>query len=148
MSIAGCGRAGASGSLRWVSGQPNGDEFDLAAAGLRLDGGDVAGSAEVLARKLEQALPGRVSVRRGGGGLLGRGDKRVRALRVELGGCEYELQIEGERVEGFRGKQVRGIAIKRESMDAARWIEALTADLQEEAQRSSEAREALARLLG
>ena len=124
------------------------DGFDLAAAGLRLDSGDVAGSTEALARKLEEALPGRVSVRRGGGGLLGRGPRRVRELRVELGASQYALLIDGERIEGTRGRQVGGIAIKREQLDPARWLAALTADLQEEAQRSSEGRAALERLLG
>lgn len=123
------------------------DGFDLAAAGLRLDSADVAGSTEVLAVKLEQALPGRVSVRRSGGGLLGRGAKRVRELSVELGASRYELLVDGERVEGVRARQVGGISIKRESLDPASWIAALTADLQEEAQRSSEARDALDRLL-
>ena len=122
--------------------------FDLAAAGLRLDSADVAGSSEVLAAKLEQALPGRVSVRRSGGGLLGKGAKRVRELRIELGSCQYELVIDGDRVQGVRGRQAGGITIKREPLDAARWLEALTADLQQEAQRSSEAREAIERLLG
>jgi hypothetical protein len=131
-----------------VSEQPSGEDFDLAAAGLRLDGADVAGSTEVLAAKLEQALPGRVSVRRGGGGLLGKGPKRVREVRLELGNCQYELQIEGERMRGWRGRQVGGIAIKREELDAGSWLAALTSDLREEAQRSSEARAALERLLG
>jgi hypothetical protein len=129
--------------------EPSGEEdFDLAAAGLRLDGADVAGSTEMLAAKLEQALPGRVSVRRSGGGLLGRGPKRVRELRLELGSCQYELQIDGDRVQGWRGRQVRGVAIKREALDAAGWLAALTADLREEARRSSEARAALESLLG
>lgn len=124
------------------------EEFDLAAAGLRLDGADVAGSSEVLAAKLEQALPGRVSVRRGGGGLLGKGAKRVRELTVKLGSCQYELLIDGDRVQGVRGRQAGGITIKREALDPAAWLAALTADLQEEAQRSSDAREAIERLLG
>jgi len=131
-----------------VSDQTSSEDFDLAAAGLRLDAADVAGSAEVLASKLEQALPGRVSVRRAGGGLLGRGPKRVRDLRLDVGPCQYELQIEGERVQGWRGRQVGGVSIKRESLDPARWLAALTADLQQEAERSSEARAALERLLG
>lgn len=101
----------------------------------------------MLAAKLEQALPGRVSVRRSGGGMLGRGPKRVREVSVELGASRYELLIDGERVQGVRGRQVGGISIKREPLDAASWIAALTAELQEEAQRSSEAREALERLL-
>jgi len=102
----------------------------------------------VLASKLEQALPGRVSVRRSGGGLLGKGPKRVREVVVDLGSCRYELTVDGERVEGTRGRQSGGIAIKRETLDPGSWLKALTADLQEEAQRSSEVRAALERLLG
>ncbi len=131
-----------------MSEPAGGEDFDLAAAGLRLDGADVAGSTEVLAAKLERALPGRVSIRRSGGGLLGRGPKRVRELRLEVGSCQYELLIDGDRMQGWRGREVRGVAIKREALDPARWLAALTADLQEEAERSSEARAALERLLG
>lgn len=62
------------------------DTFDLAAAGLRGDGAELVTSEEVLAAKLEQALPGQARVERSGGGLLGRGRKRVRAVRVSRHG--------------------------------------------------------------
>jgi hypothetical protein len=124
------------------------DTFDLAAAGLRGDGADLNMSIEVLAAKLEQALPGRARVQRSGGGLLGRGAKRVRQVLVELGPNRYELAVAGERVEGFRQKEVGGIAIKREPLDPSAWIAALTEDLRAEAQRSEQARSALERLLG
>lgn len=123
------------------------DTFDLAAAGLRGDGAELAISVEVLASKLEQALPGQARVERRGGGLLGRGQKRVRAVRVELGTAAYLLGVEGERVEGFRERQVGGISIKRESLSPDEWIAALTADLRAEAERSSQARTALEALL-
>jgi len=123
------------------------DTFDLAAAGLRGDGAELASSVEVLARKLEQALPSVTRVERGGGGLLGRGEKRVRRVRVELGGNCYQLEVQGSRVEGFRERQVGGIAIKREPLDPNAWIAALTADLRAEAERSAQARAALEELL-
>ncbi len=123
------------------------DTFDLVAAGLRADGAELSMSVEVLARKLEQALPGAARVERHGGGLLGRGEKRVRLVRVELGSNLYQLTVDGQRVEGFREKQVGGIAIKREPLSPEEWIAALSADLRSEAQRSSQAREALERLL-
>ncbi|MGA2321936.1 MAG: hypothetical protein ABSG95_14575 [Solirubrobacteraceae bacterium] len=123
------------------------ETFDLAAAGLRGDGAELARSVEVLAGKLEQALPGRARVERHGAGLLGRGEKRVRALRVELGSSRYELSVDRDRVQGFRERQVGGIAIKREPLRAEAWIAALTADLRSEAQSSAEARAALERLL-
>jgi hypothetical protein len=123
------------------------DTFDLAAAGLRGDGVDLAISVEVLAAKLEQALPGVARVERRGGGLLGRGQKRVRSVQVELGSCCYQLAVDGPRIQGFRERQSGGIAIKRESLDPNAWIAALTADLRAEAERSAQARTALEELL-
>jgi hypothetical protein len=121
--------------------------FDLAAAGLRGDGADLAISFEVLASKLEQALPTQARVERRGGGLLGRGEKRVRALRVELGTAAYLLGVEGGRLQGFRERRVGGISIKRETLDPDEWVAALTADLRMEAERSANARTALEELL-
>jgi hypothetical protein len=121
--------------------------FDLAAAGLRVDGADLATSVKVLASKLEQALPGVTRVERRGGGLLGRGEKQVRRVQVELGSCCYELAVDGPRVQGFRERQSGGIAIKRESLDPDAWIAALTTDLRAEAERSAQARTALEELL-
>jgi hypothetical protein len=123
------------------------ETFDLAAAGLRADGGDLRASVEVLAAKLESALPGRCRVERHGGGLLGRGAKRVRRLTIDVGGSTYELNVSDEQVEGFRGREVGGISIKREPLSPDAWIAALTAELQTEAQRSAQARSALQRLL-
>jgi hypothetical protein len=129
----------------------NEQSFDLSAAGLRADGTDLRISVEVLAAKLESSLPGRTRVERHGGGLLGRGEKHVRQIQVELGadsGTRYQLTIDGGRVEGFRERKSGGISIKREPLDPDRWVTALTAELQSEAQRSSEARAALEGLVG
>ena len=124
------------------------DDFDLSAAGLRADGSDLRISVEVLASKLESSLPGRTRVQRSGGGLLGRGERRVRELCVSIGNASYELSVAGERVEGFRKREVGGIAIKREQLDPGEWVSALAADLREEAERSTEARAAFERLMG
>jgi hypothetical protein len=125
---------------------PTDETFDLSAAGLRADGTDLRISVEVLAAKLESSLPGRTRIERRGGGLLGRGEKHVRQIQVDLGsgsGTRYELSIDGDRVEGFRERKSGGIAIKREPLDPDAWIAALTAELQAEAERSAEARTAL-----
>ncbi len=127
---------------------PTEQDFDLSAAGLRADGTDLRISVEVLASKLEESLPGHTRVERHGGGLLGRGEKRVRQVRVELGGNCYQLTVNGDRVEGFRERQVGGISIKREPLDPGSWVSALASDLRAEAERSGEARTALERLLG
>ena len=124
------------------------DSFDLAAAGLRGDGAELATSVEVLANKLEQALGERARVQRSGSGLLGRGEKHVRAIRVELGPNRYELTFDRKSLAGYRERQSGGIAIKRESLPAHEWIAALTDDLRAEAERSASSRAALESLLG
>lgn len=123
------------------------DDFDLQAALLRRDGQDLASSVEVLANKLEEALPGRTTVTRSGGGILGKGHKRVREVLVVLGDTSYRLDVDGERIEGFRQREVGGIAIKKEALDAGSWIDALSAALRDEAQRSADLRNALELLL-
>ena len=122
--------------------------FDLAAAGLRGDGNELTVSVDVLASKLESALPGRTTIERRGGGLLGRGPKHARRVQVEIGDCCYALELDGGRLAGSRERRSGGISIKRETLDPADWIGALTSDLREEAERSAEARAALERLLG
>jgi len=133
---------------------PTDETFDLSAAGLRADGTDLRISVEVLATKLESSLPGRTHVERSGGGMLGRGEKHVREIQVDLGsdsgagGVIYKLTIDGDRVEGFRERKSGGISIKREPLDPDQWVTALTAELQSEAERSSDARAALEGLVG
>ena len=122
-------------------------DFDLVAAGLRADGSELRISVEALASKLAEALPGRTSVKRRGSGLLGRGERRICELRVELGASCYELAVDGERVQGQRVHEVGGVAIKRERLDPEEWVSALTTELRTEAQRSEQARQALASLL-
>jgi hypothetical protein len=122
-------------------------DFDLAAAGLRADGADLRVSLEVLASKLEQALPAQTRVARRGGGLFGRGPKHVREVQVRLGELRYELTLDGARVAGFRERESGGIAIKREPLDPQAWIAALAEDLRAEAARSEQTRAALASLL-
>jgi|SRR5580704_13643031 hypothetical protein len=124
------------------------DDFDLSAAGLRADGSDLRISVEVLASKLEGSLPASTRVERRGGGLLGRGEKRVRRVQVSLGETSYELTVDGDRVQGGRERKVGGIAIKREPLDPGEWVSALAADLRQEAERSAEARAALEKLVG
>lgn len=124
------------------------ESFDLAAAGLRADGAELRISVEALASKLEQALPGSARVQRSGGGLLGRGERRVRQVRVDLGEARYELRIEGAGLTGSRERVSGGISIKRETLDPGAWLTALAEDLRAQAQRSAQARSALEGLLG
>jgi len=122
------------------------DSFDLDAAGLRADRGDLALGVEVLARKLEDALPRETTVGRRPKRLLSR-DKIVETIEVRLGGTRYALRAKGGQIEAERAQEVRGVVIRREPLDFDEWVAALTADLREQAQSSAEARTALERLL-
>lgn len=124
------------------------DVFDLSAAGLRADGTDLRMSLQVLAVRLEGALPTQTRVERSGGGLFGKGEKQVRALQVTLGDCCYALAIESGRLQGSRERRVGGISIKREALTPADWVSALTEDLRSESQQSEAAGRALKELLG
>jgi hypothetical protein len=120
-------------------------DLDLLAASLRADTSDTAAFLEALAAKLEDAFPGQVEVERKGR-LFG-GAKRVRRIRVRLGDTHYEIEGEGGVCVGRRRSVVRGIALKSEDLSIDAWIEALSGDLLELAQRSERGRIALERLL-
>lgn len=123
------------------------DSFDLSAAGLRADGADLEVYFQALASKLEQALPGRASVERHGGGLLGRGERTARSVQVELGDCRYRLELDGGALRGSRERRSGGIAISHDTLDPDAWIDAVTGELREQAERDTGARAALERLL-
>lgn len=124
------------------------DVFDLSAAGLRSDGTDLHMSLQVLAVKLEGALPAQTRVERSGGGLFGRGEKQVRSVQVTLGECSYALGMAEGRLLGSRERRVGGISIKRETLAPAEWVSALTDDLRRESEQSEAAGRALRELLG
>src|SRR5262249_18296413 len=71
------------------------DSFDLDAAGLRADSGDLAAYVEVLARKLEDALPQQTVVSRRSKGFLSR-EKVVDTIEVTLGDFRYTLHRGGK----------------------------------------------------
>jgi hypothetical protein len=121
--------------------------FDLDAAGLRADGADLATGIEVLAAKLEDALPAETAVRRRSRGLLSR-EKFVEAVEVALGDWRYTLRMEDGRVDASRAQAVRGVVIRREALDLDAWVAGLTAELRERAATSGQARAALERLVG
>jgi hypothetical protein len=120
------------------------DSFDLDAAGLRADGADLAAYIEVLARKLEDALPRNTEVRRRSKGFLSR-EKVVDTIEVSLGEFRYTLQRDGA---ATRAKEVRGVVIKREDIALEAWVGGLAGELREMAAGSAEARAALERLVG
>ena len=122
------------------------DSFDLDASTLRADGADVAVFVEVLAAKLEAALPAETEVRRRAKGFLSR-EKAVEAIEVTLGDQRYRLRRD-RAVTATREQEVRGVVIKRQPLELDAWVAALTAQLRELAADNAAARAALERLVG
>lgn len=118
-------------------------DFELVAASLRADAGDLRVFMEALATKLGQSFPGRCRVRRAG--MLGKGD--VRQISVTVGDSRYELVNEDGNVSARRSSVVRGITLKNEELGLDEWIDALAAQVVAEADRSERGRLALEKLL-
>jgi hypothetical protein len=127
-----------------VSGGP---DFDLVAASLRSDAGDVRGFVEALAVRLEEALPGQTQVKRRSKRFLS-GEKVVRLIEVDAGESRYALEV-GDRggIEARRSAAVRGIVLKNDPLPLDEWIDSLARDLTDQAQASEQGRLALERLL-
>ena len=123
------------------------DDLDLAAAQLRADGGDLSTFVEVLAVRLEDALPGMVEVRRRRAGLLS-SRREVEEICCRLGDDAFTLTRRRGEVTAQREKTVRGIRLKTEQLPVAQWVDALLASVGERAQTSDEAYRALKELLG
>jgi hypothetical protein len=120
-------------------------DFDLLAASLRADATDLHAFIDVIATKMEAALPGATSVKRVKQGF--RGPKIVVEVAVEAGGERLELHRQGDALESMRAKTSGGIVLKRERLDINQWLESLAQMLAVEAKRSQLTREALGRLL-
>ena len=122
-------------------------DFDLIASSLRADASDTRALAEVLAVKLEGALPQQTRVERRSKGLLSR-TKQVRRVEVDCGEARYRLALDDRgAVDAVRAHEVRGITLKNEPLSLDAWIDALARDLGELARTSEQGRVALERLL-
>jgi hypothetical protein len=127
---------------------PSGDpamSFDLVAASIRADLSDLRTFMDVLATKLQNALPGMVIVEREGG--LFKRERRVKVIRVQLDDKLYELSRSGVTPEARLQHQVRGITLKNEPVSLDVWITQLSQHLARHAESSAEARAALERLV-
>ena len=122
-------------------------DFEMVASALRADTADLSVFMEVLANKLEDALPHQTQVERKGAGLFSK-VKRVQRVTVDMDGMKYDIRNHNGRVTAARSKAVRGIVRNNEEIPLDAWIEALSRDLAQQAQSSEQARVALERLLG
>ncbi len=125
----------------------DGVDVEQLAATLRASSSDLKIFVEVLADKLEQALPGRVQVERRGTRFLGK-EKRVERVQCQLGDQRYVLVARDGNVDTQRATAVRGVVLKTDQIPLDEWLDALAGDLATEAQTSERARVALQQLLG
>ena len=127
------------------SGDDGAFELDMLAASLRADTTNVHTFMEVIATKLEDAVPAAVSVVRVRQGF--RGPKQVKEIAVEADGQRLELRRNGTAIDAMRSKLSGGIVLKRERIDIDDWLGGLIQVLGNEARRSLQTRQALERLL-
>jgi hypothetical protein len=120
--------------------------FELLAASLRSSSGDLATFVEVLADKLEQALPGRVAVERRAVRRFSK-ERRVARIELALGDNRYIAVAQGGALETRCAKAVRGVVLKTEELPLEAWLEALARELASEAEASEQSRLALEQLL-
>jgi hypothetical protein len=123
------------------------EAFDLPAAGLRADGAELATSIEVLASRLEQALPQIALVERRRVGGFRSKRRAVQRIAVALGEEQFELRRSDRSVQCTRHKVVRGITLNRQEMSLASWIDALVAAVVRTSEVSEHDRIALGELL-
>ncbi len=128
-----------------IEGADGGQDLDLITASLRADASDMSTFIEVLAAKLEDAIPGLVRVTRMRGRLFGA--KQVGRITVDAGGQRLELRRAGNGVETTCSRLSGGIVLKTETVDTDTWLTALGEALAEQAKRSQTTRQALERLL-
>lgn len=121
-------------------------DFDLLAASVRASSGDLTTFVEVLADKLDRALPGRVSIERRAVKRFSK-DKRVARIELSLADDRFIAVVERGALETRRAKVVRGVVLKSDVLPLDAWLRALGAELASEAEASEQSRRALEQLL-
>jgi hypothetical protein len=127
----------------------DGADLDTVAAALRAETTDLPTLVELLAYKLELALPGRAIVTRRPVSFLSK-RKRVDRLEIPLGDLSYVLQRGRDgRIAATKAHVVRGIVLSTDELDVDTWLRGLVVGLQDVARTSERDRVALEReLLG
>lgn len=120
--------------------------FELLAASLRASSSNLETFVEVLADKLDQALPGRVAVERRPVRRFSK-EKRVARIELSLGDNRYSAVAQNGALETRCAKAVRGVVLKSETLPLDEWLAALVRDLAGEAEASEQSRLALEQLL-
>jgi hypothetical protein len=114
-------------------------------ASLRADTSDLRAFVEALAVKLEDAVPGAVTVERRRDGMFG--PKQVRRIALDASGQRLELRADGGSIQTRCARLSGGIVIKNEEMSTDEWLRTLGEALAHQARSSLTTRQALERLL-
>lgn len=126
---------------------PDDLSFDLSAARWRRNASDERAFIEALAVRLEQALPGMVTITRHFA--LFAKDKPLHSLTVRLGDVEYALVQEkaAGSILTTKGKVVRGVRLKSEELPFVEWLNHLSTDLEQYSNEHQDTRQALEEFL-
>ena len=115
--------------------------FDMLAASIRADALDIDAFLEAFALKMSEALPGSVTVERES--RLFSAKPRVRMIRIDLDDRRYELIRTKSGLECQTVHRVRDITLKSQPLPLDEWIDALSRQLLEHAERSGRLRKVL-----
>lgn len=121
-------------------------DLDLLAASLRANAADTQALVEVLAAKLENALPHQTIVARRRTRLFAKA-KRTHRISLQLGDETYTLTVQANQAHGHRAITIGRTIVKSQDLTLDAWISAVSQRLTAEAARSEAARQALQRLL-
>jgi hypothetical protein len=104
------------------------DPFDLDAAILRKNEGDMRSFLTALAGRLEQALPSRITIERRRDGLFSSSTHVVR-IELAMDNAAYAISLDRAGVKTTRAKVVRGVTISNAPMPAKAWMDEVRASV-------------------
>lgn len=122
-------------------------EIDVLTSALKINSDDNQQLMELMAQKLERALPDAVKIERDGS--IFSGKKRVKDITITFDEFQYQLTCEkNKKLSAKKLKVVRGIALKTTDVDFAQWVQDVATELAKMANESASAREALNKMVG
>lgn len=122
-----------------------GNDIDSMMASMKMDASDTKVFFNVLAAKLEGAIPDAVTIEREGG--FFKKDHPIKSIKLTLGEDVFEASLSGGTVHALHSHAVRGITLRSEELSFDDWQRRLLEILHRSAETSSGARAALESLI-
>jgi hypothetical protein len=119
-------------------------DLSLAAAQLAANGADLRVMLKVLIGQLTEILGDRLQIERAG---RFRKTEEIESIRIAVGDDTLDAQVDGPTVRCTIGHSSGGIRIRSEQVGMAEWLTRLLGVLQDEAEHSERARQALERIV-